>query len=318
MRLLEAIIDANHRALAGDENAGLRPAEFVDALPIIALTCIDPRLNPLMPEVLGVPEEHFIWLRNAGNIITGPLSSTMRSLALACAVKGGREIVLIGHTDCLVCKTSMMELTDRLKALGVERTQLPENLTDYFGLFASERQNVLKGVGFIRTSPLIGPRVPVHGLLVDIGSGRLEWLVNGYQALETASSTTAAAPSLDALKQMLPFNLSEMKFPEGKIGEVAAQAQGIIGHVERAADRAEHLAGKAGEFAEKVGHLAGQAAHWLHEVQVHPHETSSPLPPEPPALRVQPPRPQPHKPIPIPPPIRGASRQPQGRKPPVK
>ena len=38
MRLLEAIIDANHRALAGDESAGLRPAEFADSLPIIALT----------------------------------------------------------------------------------------------------------------------------------------------------------------------------------------------------------------------------------------------------------------------------------------
>ena len=86
MRLLEAILDANHRALAGDASAGLRPADFPDALPLVALTCIDARLNPLMPEVLGIPEAKFIWLRNAGNIITGPTSSTMRSLALACAV----------------------------------------------------------------------------------------------------------------------------------------------------------------------------------------------------------------------------------------
>src|SRR5687767_608739 len=185
MRLFEAIVDANHRALSGDARAGLRLEEHSSALPIIALTCIDPRLNPLMPEVLGIPEEHFIWLRNAGNIITGPLSSTMRSLALACAVKGGREIAIIGHSDCLVRKTSLMELTDRFKALGIERDWLPENLTDYFGLFASERQNVLKGVEYVRASPLIGPRVPVHGLMVDIQSGRLEWLVDGYRALET-------------------------------------------------------------------------------------------------------------------------------------
>src|SRR5512138_2296873 len=184
MRLFEAILDANHRALAGDAKAGLHPADFEQSLPVVALTCIDPRLNPLMPEVLGIPEEQFIWLRNAGNIITGALSSTMRSLALACAVKGGREIAIIGHTDCLVCKTSVMELTDRLKALGVERDRLPENLTEYFGLFASERQNVLKGVEFVRNSPLIGPRVPVHGLLVDITNGKLDWVVNGYEALE--------------------------------------------------------------------------------------------------------------------------------------
>src|SRR5258706_12612297 len=174
MRLVEAIIEANHRAVAGDPKAGIHPDEFVDELPVAALTCIDPRLNALLPQVLGILPEHFIWLRNAGNIITAPLSSTMRSLALACAVKGGREIAIIGHTDCLVCKTSLIQLTDRFKALGVDRDRLPENLTEYFGLFASERQNVLKGVEYVRNSPLIGPRVPVHGLMVDIQSGRLE------------------------------------------------------------------------------------------------------------------------------------------------
>ena len=110
MRLFEAIIDANHRALAGDTNAGLHPSDFAEELPIIALTCIDPRLNPLMPEVLGIPKEQFIWLRNAGNIITGPVSSTVRSLSLACAIKGGKEIAIIGHSDCLVGKTTTMQL----------------------------------------------------------------------------------------------------------------------------------------------------------------------------------------------------------------
>jgi carbonic anhydrase len=57
MRLFEAIVDANHRAAAGDQHAGLHPSEFESELPIIALTCIDVRLNPLLPEVLGVPKE---------------------------------------------------------------------------------------------------------------------------------------------------------------------------------------------------------------------------------------------------------------------
>ena len=137
MRLFEAIIDANHRAVAGDNSAGLRPADYENELPIIALTCVDPRLNAIFPNVLGLPGDQFIWLRNAGNIITGPLSSTMRSLALACAVKGGQEIAVIGHTDCQVCRTTTSQLLDRLQALGVVRSRLPENLTEFFelGLF---------------------------------------------------------------------------------------------------------------------------------------------------------------------------------------
>ena len=221
MRLFEAIVDANHRAARG-EGAGLRPSDFADSLPVVALTCIDPRLNPLMPEVLAIPEEHFIWLRNAGNIITGPLSSTMRSLALACAVKGGREIAIIGHTDCRVRQASASALIDCFRNTGVDRAKLPDNLTEFFGLFASERQNVIKAADFVRQSPLIGPAIPVHGLLVDIHSGSLEWLVNGYNALATFAS---AQPGAAATLNLPPFDFGEMKFPEMKIGETAGAAE---------------------------------------------------------------------------------------------
>jgi carbonic anhydrase len=225
--LFEAVIEANHRAVAGDNSAGLHPAEYEKELPLVALTCVDPRLNALLPQALGVAPEQFIWLRNAGNIITGPLSSTMRSLALACAVKGGKEIVVIGHTDCQVSKTTALQLLDRFRALGVERHLLPDNLNEFFGLFASERQNVIKAVDFIHSSPLIGPKVPVHGLLIDIETGKLEWLVNGYQTVGTGLTRKPqlAQPGggiLDALKPLAAFNFGEMKFPEGKIGEVAS------------------------------------------------------------------------------------------------
>jgi len=231
MRLFEAIIDANHRAVAGDNSAGLHPAEFADELPIIALTCIDPRLNAVFPNVLGIPAEDFIWLRNAGNVITSPLSSTMRSLALACAVKGGKEIAIIGHTDCHVCQTTTLALLDKLKALGVERHLLPENVNEFFGLFATERQNVIKASTLARSSPLIGPKIPVHGLLVDIATGKLEWIVNGYDAWQLPvepvknifSKLEDAATRELGSGPLAGFHFGEMKFPEMKIGELASK-----------------------------------------------------------------------------------------------
>lgn len=230
MRLFEAIVNANHRAVAGDAKAGVRPADFESELPVIALTCVDPRLNALFPNVLGLPGEQFIWLRNAGNIITGPLSSTMRSLALACAVKGGKEIAIIGHTDCQVGKTSTMQLLEKFQALGVKRQFLPENLTEFFGMFGTERQNVISSCGFARCSPLIGPKVPVHGLLVDIETGKLEWIVNGYENLGTVTerwneTVKSAGQSVDMMKSLTDFQIGEMKFPETKIGEAVTKAE---------------------------------------------------------------------------------------------
>jgi carbonic anhydrase len=230
MRLFEAIMEANHRAVAGDPNAGLHPGDFANELPVAALTCIDPRLNALFPDALGLPKESFIWLRNAGNIIFGSMSTMMRSLALACAVKGGREIAIIGHTHCLVTETSVSKLTESFRALGVERSKLPDDLTDFFGLFASERQNVIKAVGFVRESPLIGSKIPVHGLIIDVETGRLEWVVNGYEALTAPNLQKNEAPhakdsTLDAMKSFEAFKIGEMKFPETKIGEIATPAK---------------------------------------------------------------------------------------------
>lgn len=302
MRLFEAIIEANHKAAAG-EAAGIHPADFADSLPVAALTCIDARLNPLLPSVLGLPAEYFIWLRNAGNIITGPQSSTMRSLALACAVKGAEEICIIGHTDCQVCKTSTMQLLERFKELGVQRHLLPDNVNEFFGLFGSERQNVIKACEIVRSSPLIGPKIPVHGLLLDIQTGRLEWLVNGYQQWATMSDkwnevVRSAGETMDKLKPLADFNIGEIKFPETKIGETVTKATDWLAHkvedlkiepnqmppmeiVENPAQsKPASLAGQVIELAQK---------HWP-QTQQKPRSSASVPPkiPVPPPIRVRP------------------------------
>lgn len=301
MRLFEAILDANHRAVAGDANAGLRPADFADELPVVALTCIDPRLNAFFPNALALPAEDFIWLRNAGNIITNTLSSTMRSLALACAVKGGREIAIIGHTDCQICKTTTVQLLERLKALGVERSRLPENITEYFGMFSSERQNIIKACDFVRTSPLIGPKIPVHGLLLNIETGQLDCVVNGYETLQSQASPAipgnVAAPTIgnpmESLGAFKEFAMGEMKFPEMKIGEAATRIEGVLA---QEAGTLEHAIGQQiAPAVESVKQVAGQVAQYAQKNW-----------PQPQPIRVKPPALPPKK-SPLPPPIRPRS-----------
>jgi carbonic anhydrase len=259
MRLFDAILDANHRAIAGDSTAGVHVADFPDELPVVALTCIDARLNRFFPGVLGLPEDHFIWLRNAGNIITSPLSSTMRSIALACAIKGGREIAIIGHTDCKVRDTTISQLIDRFKALGIERHLLPENLTEYFGVFASEQQNVIRGVDLVRRSPLIGPRIPVHGLMVDTATGKLDWIVNGYDALDRPTVPAPPSQQMHAL---------------GAIGAAAGEL------VSRASAQLDGL--KMAE--EKIGETTSRVSQWVSEIKTatQPPAPAPKMPPPPP------------------------------------
>ena len=183
MRLLEAILSTNRDAEGRSSVSLIESEKFKESVPLVILSCIDPRLNHLLPRVVGLPELEFIWLRNAGNVVSESSAGAARSIALACAIKRGREIAIIGHTDCRVRSTTVQNLLEGFNGLGIARSNLPENLVESFGLFASERQNVINGVDVLRRSPLIGPRVPVHGLLLDVRSGRLECLVNGYDAI---------------------------------------------------------------------------------------------------------------------------------------
>ena len=69
--------------------------------------------------------------------------------------------------------------------------------------------------------------------LVDIETGKLEWLVNGYQNWENMSSqwnevVKSAEHTIDMMKGLTDFNIGEMKFPETKIGETVVKAEGIL------------------------------------------------------------------------------------------
>jgi carbonic anhydrase len=301
MRLLEAIIQANHRALAGDTRAGLHPAEFQTSLPLVALTCIDARLNRLLPEVLGVPEDQFIWLRNAGNIIFDSHSSMTRTLALACAVKGGKEIAVIGHTDCRVRQTSVSQLIDSFRALGIHRTSLPDNLTEFFGLFASENQNVINGTRHIRQSPLISPQVPVHGLVVDTQTGRLEWLVNGYDQLGTApSSVSPLLEKLEHVKEAIgaitDLRSSDLKMPEVKIGDFALDPRQLLAEMHTVKESVQDVLSHEKQRWLSEMHLVQdhiQSA-LTHSISVEPSPAPAPPPIQPKSAKL---------PIPIPPAI---------------
>jgi carbonic anhydrase len=179
------------------------------------------------------------------------------SLALACAVKGGEEIAIIGHTDCQVARTTTVVLLEKLQALGVDRSRLPDNLNEFFGTFGSERQNVVKAVDFARNSPLIGPKIPVHGLLIDVATGKLDWVVNGYETLNaTPPPARTDFSTLGALDTFQNFEMGEMKFPDLKIGDAAVKppASAPLSAPASApvpAEDLETVVTKVGEFAEK-------------------------------------------------------------------
>ena len=71
-------------------------------------------------------------------------------------------------------------LKEKMIARGIKEEDIAKyDLAEWIGGFESEEQNVIDVVEKIKNHPLI-PDVPVHGLIIDIVTGELKVLVDGY------------------------------------------------------------------------------------------------------------------------------------------
>ncbi len=136
---------------------------------------------------MGLERGDVLELRTAGATISDPereggASDLIRSLAGGIYLLGVREIAVIGHTQCGLAHANSTVLTASMQALGVNPQELIEKeelgLVSWLGAFDDVHVNVKEVVNVIRSSPYL-PKIPVHGLVIDINTGKLEMIDRG-------------------------------------------------------------------------------------------------------------------------------------------
>jgi carbonic anhydrase len=153
---------------------------------LAVVTCMDCRLLEIFEPALGLKRGDAVELRTAGATISQPervaaANDLIRSLAGAIYLLGVRKVLVVGHTQCGLSHIDPIVLTSSMLALGVDPQQLIEreklggleSLVDWAGGFSDVHLNVKEVVQVIRTSPYL-PKIPVHGLVIDIETGKLE------------------------------------------------------------------------------------------------------------------------------------------------
>src|SRR6266536_683371 len=133
------------------------------------VTCMDCRLVQMFEQALGLERGDVLELRTAGATISAPereggLSDLIRSLAGGIYLLGVREIAVIAS----------------MQALGVDPQPMIERAgpKSWIGAFDDVHVNVKEVVNVIRNSPYL-PKIPVHGLVIDIETGKLEMVERG-------------------------------------------------------------------------------------------------------------------------------------------
>ncbi|HZS75192.1 MAG TPA: carbonic anhydrase [Ktedonobacteraceae bacterium] len=155
------------------------------------VTCMDCRLVQMFELALGLERGDVLELRTAGATISEPErpganNDLIRSLAGGIYLLGVREVAVIGHTNCGLARSNPTALIASMQALGIDPQRLiheqglenEQGLVRWLGAFNDVHVNVKEVVSVIRNSPYL-PRIPVHGLVIDINTGKLEMVDRG-------------------------------------------------------------------------------------------------------------------------------------------
>src|ERR1700712_3825966 len=179
MSVLEEVLAANDRYAAsfGDKGELALPPARRFAI----LTCMDARLDPARYAGLSEGDAHVI--RNAGGRAS---DDAIRSLVISYKLLGTAEWFVVHHTDCGM-EFFTNEVIRGLLESSLETAQLgPDGFTDVgegpgsdagkdidFLTIEDKARSVTEDVERIRNHPLVPGRIPIHGYLYDVTSGRL-------------------------------------------------------------------------------------------------------------------------------------------------
>lgn len=148
------------------------------------ITCMDTRLVNFLEPALGIARGEAKVIKTAGNGVTGVFDGTIRSLLVCIYELGIKEIIVIGHHECGMAKTTSEGLTKAMLSRGVAPEaihMIRKELKEWADEFQHPEQNVEDTVDQIRMNPLIPKDVPVHGLIFHPRSGKVDTIINGYE-----------------------------------------------------------------------------------------------------------------------------------------
>jgi|SRR5690554_5022985 len=153
---------------------------------MVILSCMDTRLVELLPKAMNLKNGDAKIIHNAGAILTSPFGNIMRSIIVAVYELQAEEVFVVGHHDCGMTGINSDRITEKMVARGIDPEVIHTlshsgiNLHQFIRGFDNVREGVETSVSIIKNHPLLPQDIPVHGLIIDPVTGKLEIVIDGY------------------------------------------------------------------------------------------------------------------------------------------
>jgi carbonic anhydrase len=183
--LISDILDHNTSFVGRREYEPYRTTPFPDKK-LVIVTCMDARLVELLPRAMNTRQGEVKLIKNAGAIVSHPFGSVMRSILVAVYELGVAEVAVVGHYQCGMTGLSCARILDKARGRGVSQDTLTTlrhagvDLERWLCGFDTVEEGVRGSVSIVRNHPLLPKDVPVHGLIIDPETGKLDLLADGY------------------------------------------------------------------------------------------------------------------------------------------
>jgi carbonic anhydrase len=185
-KLLNDILDFNEKFVEDREYEMYETTKFPNKRMVI-LTCMDTRLLELLPKALNLGNGDAKIIKDAGALISHPFGSVMRSILIALYQLKAQEVLVIAHYDCGMSGMKAEPVIENMKERGISEETIDTltysgiNIKEWLHGFDNVTESVEHSVGIIKNHPLMPKDVPVHGLVIDPKTGKLDLIVDGYK-----------------------------------------------------------------------------------------------------------------------------------------
>ncbi|MER1957637.1 MAG: carbonic anhydrase [Solibacillus sp.] len=184
MSALQSILEYNQQFVDEKQYETYATTKYPDKK-IVILSCMDTRLVELLPKAMNLRNGDVKVVKSAGAIVNHPFGGIMRSLLVAVYELKADEIYIIGHYDCGMSAVDPDVMVGHMLERGIKQETLDilnfsgVDLYDWLRGFGDVKTSVLKSVDLVRRHPLMPATVPVHGLVIDPQTGKLDLVTDG-------------------------------------------------------------------------------------------------------------------------------------------
>ncbi|MFC4403121.1 beta-class carbonic anhydrase [Gracilibacillus xinjiangensis] len=180
--LLDEILTFNQQFVDNNEYRVYETDKYPNKRAVI-FTCMDTRLVELLPKALNLKNGDVKMVKNAGAILNDPYDSTMKSILVAIYALQADEVFVIAHHRCGMNHFDTDGFIDLMKERGINQKEIDSLDVDahkWLVGFEDPAKSVEKSVQVIENHPLLPEGVPVHGLVIDPATGKLDLVKKGY------------------------------------------------------------------------------------------------------------------------------------------